>query len=147
MPNICRLTTRTWYVSRPTSLQTHASELSAAGFTFIAPDATNWDGDPRNTSNGADFNQLRPTEIIAEGACAALHLPLLRLPATSSLGRIPCPIYPSPFPFPLVEWANMRIRGEATPQLSTYDQVNEGGVLYNWYLSEARLEAEKGYGG
>lgn len=84
-------------------LQAHAAELSAAGFTFIAPDATNWDGDPRNASNGADFNQLRPTEIIAE------------------------------------EWANMRIAGEATPQLSTFDEVNAGGVLYNWYLSEVRV--------
>jgi hypothetical protein len=30
----------------------------------------------------------------------------------------------------------MRLKGEATPQLSTYDQVNAGGVLFNWYLSE-----------
>lgn len=81
-------------------LQTHAAELSAAGFEFIAPDATNWDGDPRNASNGADLNQLRPTEIIAE------------------------------------EWAAMRLRGAATPQLSTFDRVNVGGVLWNWYLSE-----------
>jgi len=81
-------------------LQTHAAELSAAGFAFIAPDATNWDGDPRIAANGADLNQLRPTEIIAE------------------------------------EWANMRLAGAATPQLSTFDRVNAGGLLYQWYLSE-----------
>jgi hypothetical protein len=81
-------------------LQAHAELLTSAGFEFIAPDATNWDGDPRNISNGADLNQLRPTEIIAE------------------------------------EWTNMRLNGTATPQLSTYDQVILGGVLYEWYLSE-----------
>jgi hypothetical protein len=81
-------------------LQTHAAELSAAGFDFIAPDATNWCQDPTDASNGADLNQLRPTEVLAE------------------------------------EWANMRLRGEATPALSTYDQVNDGCVLFRWYLSE-----------
>jgi hypothetical protein len=81
-------------------LQAHAAELASAGFEFIAPDATNWDGDPRDASNGADLNQLRPTEVIAE------------------------------------EWANMRLAGAATPALSTYDQVNGGGVLYQWYLRE-----------
>jgi hypothetical protein len=81
-------------------LQSHAALMTSAGFEFIAPDATNWDSDPRNISDGADLNQLRPTEIIAE------------------------------------EWANMRLSGAATPQLSTYDQVNIGGVLYEWYLSE-----------
>lgn len=81
-------------------LQTHAAELASAGFEFIAPDATNWDGDPRNASNGADLNQLRPTEIVAE------------------------------------EWANMRLAGAATPQLSTYDRVNLGGVLWQFYLAE-----------
>jgi len=84
----------------PLVLQTHAAELSSAGFSFIAPDATNWDEDPRNASNGADLNQLRPTEVIAE------------------------------------EWANLRLRGVATPQLSTYDRVNAGGVLWTWYLAE-----------
>ena len=82
-------------------LQTHAAELSSSGFEFIAPDATNWDGDPTDASNGADLFQLRPTEVIAE------------------------------------EWANMRLAGEATPSLSTYDRVNDGGVLYQWYLREA----------
>lgn len=81
-------------------LQSHAALMTSAGFEFIAPDATNWDEDPRNISNGADLHQLRPTEIIAE------------------------------------EWANMRLSGSATPQLSTYDRVNVGGVLYQWYLSE-----------
>jgi len=81
-------------------LAAHASELSSAGFEFIAPDATNWDQDPRDASSGADLNQLRPTEIIAE------------------------------------EWANARLAGVATPALSTFDRVNAGGVLYNWYLSE-----------
>lgn len=81
-------------------LRTHASEMVAAGFAFIAPDATNWDQDPRNASNGADLHQLRPTEVIAE------------------------------------EWAAMRANGEATPAMSTFDQVNAGGVLYQWYLSE-----------
>jgi hypothetical protein len=84
----------------PRVLQTHAAELSSAGFSFIAPDATNWDQDPRDASNGADLNQLRPTEIIAE------------------------------------EWANLRLQGVATPQMSTYDRVNAGGVLWTWYLSE-----------
>lgn len=31
----------------------------------------------------------------------------------------------------------MRLAGEATPALSTYDRVNDGGVLYQWYLREA----------
>jgi hypothetical protein len=70
-------------------LEAHAAELSSAGFSFIAPDATNWDGNPLNRSNGADLNQLRPTEIIAE------------------------------------EWANLRLKGTATPQLSTFDQARE----------------------
>lgn len=53
-------------------LEAHAAELVAAGFDFIAPDATNWDGDPRNASiPGSDFYQLRPTEIIAEEWAAA----------------------------------------------------------------------------
>jgi hypothetical protein len=83
-----------------TVLQTHAAELTAAGFTFVAPDATNWDGDPRDPSNGADLHQLRPTEVLAE------------------------------------EWAALRVAGTSTPMLSTFDQLNDGGVLWSWYLSE-----------
>jgi hypothetical protein len=53
-------------------LKAHAAELVAAGFDFVAPDATNWDGDPRNASvPGSDFYQLRPTEIISEEWAAA----------------------------------------------------------------------------
>jgi len=55
-------------------LQAHAAELSAAGFAFVAPDATNWDDDPRIPApaiGGSDFYQLRPAEIIAEEWVAA----------------------------------------------------------------------------
>jgi hypothetical protein len=85
-------------------LQAHAAEISAAGFDFVAPDATNWDGDPRLPPGGgppgADFYQLRPAEVIAE------------------------------------EWAAARLAGRATPQLSVFAMVNEGGALWRWYLSE-----------
>ena len=90
-------------------LNAHADELSAAGFEFIAPDATNWDANPSNWTNGGDVNQLRPYEVLAE------------------------------------EWANARLAGRATPQLSIFDQVNvvdrtNGGggadVMWEWYLRE-----------
>ena len=84
-------------------LAAHAAELSAAGFDFVAPDATNWDGDPRNASldaPGADFYQLRPAEIIAE------------------------------------EWAAARLAGRATPALSVFAMVNQGGALWRWYMDE-----------
>jgi hypothetical protein len=90
-------------------LNAHADELSAAGFEFIAPDATNWDAAPTSQLTGSDINQLRPYEVLAE------------------------------------EWANARLAGRATPQLSIYDQVNianatNGGggedVLFQWYLRE-----------
>ena len=55
-------------------LAAHAAELTAAGFEWVAPDATNWDGDPRNQPPDApssDFYQLRPTEVIAAAWAAA----------------------------------------------------------------------------
>jgi len=55
-------------------LTTHAAELSAAGFQWVAPDATNWDSDPRNQpvdDPSSDFYQLRPTEIMADTWAAA----------------------------------------------------------------------------
>ena len=91
-----------------TVLQAHAAELSAAGFDFVAPDATNWDGDPREATpppisavpGGSDFYQLRPMEIIAE------------------------------------EFAAARLAGRSTPQLSVFAMVNTGGALWRWYMSE-----------
>ena len=84
-------------------LAAHAAELSAAGFDFVAPDATNWDGAPNAPApaiGGADFYQLRPMEIIGE------------------------------------EWAAARAAGLATPQLSVFAMVNQGGALWRWYMSE-----------
>ena len=89
-------------------LQAHAAQLSAAGFDFVAPDATNWDGDPRQGASGgasgvpggSDFYQLRPMEVMAE------------------------------------EWSAARLAGRATPQLSIFAMVNKGGVLWRWYMSE-----------
>lgn len=82
-------------------IKTHSSQLSSAGFDFLATDFTNWDSDPRNeTIPGSDFYQLRHLEIIAE------------------------------------EFADARMKGQATPQLSVFAQVNIGGVLWRWYLDE-----------
>jgi hypothetical protein len=61
-------------LERDAVLAAHAAELTAAGFEWVAPDATNWDGDPRGQAPdapGSDFYQLRPTEIIADAWAAA----------------------------------------------------------------------------
>jgi hypothetical protein len=46
--------------------QTHGAEMAAIGIGYVVTDATNWDADPRNASDGSDLNQLRPTEVLAE---------------------------------------------------------------------------------
>ena len=92
----------------PSVLQAHAALLSASGFALVAPDFTNWDGDPRTGASGgasgvpggSDFYQLRPLEVLAE------------------------------------EWASARLAGAATPQLSVFAMVNQGGALWRWYMDE-----------
>jgi hypothetical protein len=71
-------------------LAAHAAEMSAAGFTWVAPDATNWDGDPRGQAPEApssDFYQLRPTEVLAE-EWAGLRLAGTATPSLSIFAKV-----------------------------------------------------------
>lgn len=55
-------------------LTAHAAELASAGFEWVAPDATNWDGDPRGQppdKPSSDFYELRPVEVLAAAWAAA----------------------------------------------------------------------------